>query len=725
MVPQNRETGKENREQSMIPMLMLGESKSDYPKWKRQLEYSASLLGLTEMINEPRRILLTREQWGQPQTPKAGVEHSLYVKTDAQDAVRACELIRKGIITHSTADIIARNSLDCVRPHEAITKLIEHFNKPDVGMLVDKVAALLAPSAEATSQGVFNESMQMMAEIEPLLRPLPIAVAEPEGDGAAAAMLPPGHMPFYPAFKAAVALCRTMNNASRGRDHTEMCASIVQDLSLRYTNMYAHELTINHLNTTLTANMRAKPRGETANVFQTVATPALPRAASFTPTKWAPKPVRLRSPDANPKAPCEIHPDAKVPHSNGECRQNPTNKKSKINEKSTKLMMVCEESDSSSSEMAEIYQFEVGKFPCVPDTNDGDSKRKREGVESRPSTSAVSDYFEMAEFSRQRNGHVIDTHDDSSSDGFGIFQDSESDDNDDMLQLFFANYGDDDNISVKERKNDSPNHYQENVSKKLKVTDLKCEGYRCKCHNFKVNFNARMVAGSCFHCECGHSYEVHHMADPNSNYRQSAYFRIEEEIKRQSIASNISYCEKPEWHNHQTAFQMRDEAEAFADLIQRRSAAKRALPDLCQVEEGEEVEMTVQGHFERDGECHRKPRMSFDESDDNRVREPLTFAAHPGNNIDYIFADSVKAGQIQEGEVAEDNDVHWQDHVVWRDVNPSYRYLDGQGWYSANPQSVNPQDHANEENSLDGSECDYSDMPPLISDDSSDSDSSD
>ena len=720
MVPQNRETGKENREQSMMPMLMLGESKSDYPKWKRHIDYSASLLGLTEMINEPRKVLLTREQWGAPQTPKAGVEHSLYIKTDAQDAVRACELIRKGLITHSTADIIARNSLDSVKPHEAIIKLSEHFNKPDVGMLVDKVAALLAPSAEATTQGVFNESMQMMTEIEPLLRPLPIAAAEPEGDGAAAAMVPPGHMPFYPAFKAAVALCRTMNNAARGRDHSEMCASIVQDISLRYPNMFAHELTINHLNSTLTANMRAKPRGETANVFQTIAAPAITRATTSNVTKWAPRAVRVRSPDANPKAPCEIHPDAKVPHTNGECRQNLANKKTKTNERTTKLMMVCEESDSSSSEMAEIYQFEDGKFLDGSDTNDCDSKRKRdEGVEPRPSTSAVSDYFETmtGEFSRQRNGHVIDTHDDSSSDGYGMFLETESDDDDDMLQVFFANYcNDKEEITDNERKIEPPQiHYPEDVSeKKLKVTDLKCDGYRCKCHNFKIDFNARMIAGSCFPCECGHSYEVHHLADPSSNYRQSAYFRIEEEIKRHSIAKDITYCEKPEWHDHKTAFQMRDEAEEFEELIQRRRTVARALSssfdgrqNMCQIEKGQEDKMTAREH------------ASWD---DTHIGETLSIIV-PGKTIEKVDKDSVKADKAEEGEVVEDDDVHWQDHVDWRALNLNYRYLDGQGWYSANPLSANAQDPADEAYSPDASECDYSDLPPLVSDDSSDSDS--
>ncbi len=64
------------------------------------------------MINEPKKILLTREQYGSPpQNPKAGVEHSAYVKSELQDAVRACELIRN----YSTADIIARNDLNLIK----------------------------------------------------------------------------------------------------------------------------------------------------------------------------------------------------------------------------------------------------------------------------------------------------------------------------------------------------------------------------------------------------------------------------------------------------------------------------------------------------------------------------------------------------------------------------------------------------------------------------------
>ena len=656
MVPQNRDTGKENREITLS--LMLGETKSEYPKWRRELEYKASLAGLTQMINEPRKILLTREQWGAPQNPKAGVEHGAYVKTELQDAVRACELIRKGLTNYSTADIIARNDLDNVRPHEAITKIAEHFNKPDVGMLVDKVSALFAPSVEVTTQGVFNESMQMLAEIEPLLRQ-PIAAAaaaaaEEEPEGAAAAILPPGHMPFHPAFKAAVALCRTMANVARARDHTEMCSSIVQDTALRYPNMLANELTITHLNSTLTANMRAKPRGETASVFQAIAAPT--RAGLVAPTKWTPKALKARSPDANPKAPCEIHPDAKVPHTNGECRQNPANKRSKQNnERISKLMMVCENDSDSSSEIVENYHFECGNFQSSrPDAN----KRKRLGdIEPRPSASAVFDFFAMGEFSSSRNGHgggVIETHDSSSDDddGFSIYQDSVDEDKDEdqyvddaMLQCFFANYGNDDddddgNVSISVIK-------QQKIERPHKDADLKCDVFCCECRDFQNDYKARMVAGAGFPCKCGHLYEAHHLADPNSRYRQSAYARIEEELKKQCIAGNIAYCEKPLLRDH-SVLQMRDEAETLSNSIRSTAAADQA---------------------------------------------------------EYVIQDN------------EETETTNQQHGV---------YPNAQGWFIEQPLRVmatgNVTNNVVETYSPTSSECDYSDIPPLVSDVSSDSD---
>jgi hypothetical protein len=493
-------------------------------------------------------------------------------------------------------------------------------------------------------------------------------------------MLPPGHMPFHPAFKAAVALCRTIANVARAREHTEMCSSIVQDTALRYPNMLAHELTINHLNSTLTANMRARPRLETASVFQTAA-PAIARAPPAA-TKWAPKVLRVRSADANPKAPCEIHPDAKVPHSNGECRQNLANKKARINERTTKLMMLSEEINESSSDLEEIYQFENGNFFDEAKDNDGKRKRDDEGFEPRSTTSAVADYFATREFSQKRNGHVIDTHDDDSSDdGLKIFQDSDdeniaaNDENDEMLQLFLANNYycgvtciDDDDIDIQipvENVYDKYALSSKNPRSSI-YTDLKCEGYQCKCGNFKTDYKARPVAHTCLPCECGHRYEVHHTADPNSNYRQSTYFQIEEELKRQCCASNTPYCEKPIWNDHKTAFQLRDEFEEFAESIKRRSNV-------------EQVVTQVLG-----------PQEDEFEFEPNRPR-------------------------AEEGEVESFN---------WDDTHAAYP--SGQGWYTANPLHIevpgNIINHDVQMYSPTHSECDYSDMPSLMSDDSSDSD---
>jgi len=151
---------------------------------------------------------------------------------------------------------------------------------------------------------------------------------------------------------------------------------------------------------------------------------------------------------------------------------------------------------------------------------------------------------------------------------------------------------------------------------------------------------------------------MHHMADPNSNYRQSSYVQIEEELKRQCGASNTPYCEKPIWNDHKTAFQLRDEFEEFADSIARRSKANKSEQALRSIEEGE-VEPTRQVTFN------------------------------------------------------------------WDDIHTAYP--SGQGWYTANPLHIevpgNNINHDVQMYSPTCSECEYSDMPSLVSDDSSDSDS--
>ncbi len=44
----------------------------------------------------------------------------------------------------------------------------------------------------------------------------------------------------------------------------------------------------------------------------------------FASTKGTPKALKVRSPDTNPKVPCDIHPDAKVSHTNGRVPAKPS-----------------------------------------------------------------------------------------------------------------------------------------------------------------------------------------------------------------------------------------------------------------------------------------------------------------------------------------------------------------------------------------------------------------
>ena len=97
-----------------------------------------------------------------------------------------------------------------------------------------------------------------------------------------------------------------------------------------------------------------------------------------------PDPLRARSATAKSEDKCEVHPYAKIPHTNGECRQNEANPKFKLKFKkrdrgeeadqkvskpkydsSQKVLFIEEEE----SDIDEIYLNEVQKVLCDPEKN--------------------------------------------------------------------------------------------------------------------------------------------------------------------------------------------------------------------------------------------------------------------------------------------------------------------------------------------------------------------
>ena len=93
-------------------------------------------------------------------------------------------------------------------------------------------------------------------------------------------------------------------------------------------------------------------------------------------------PVKARSATAKPEDKCEVHPYAKIPHTNGECRQNESNPKFKLkfnkrdrvegadqkvskpkNDTSQKILFIEEEE----SDIEEIYLTQTRNILC--DTN--------------------------------------------------------------------------------------------------------------------------------------------------------------------------------------------------------------------------------------------------------------------------------------------------------------------------------------------------------------------
>ena len=95
---------------------------------------------------------------------------------------------------------------------------------------------------------------------------------------------------------------------------------MVKEVSFRYPNARADEIGYSEFHEVLRVIVRAdamvKPE-KMATVFEFSST--LPRP-----------PIKARSANAKPEENCEIHPNAKVPHTNGECRQNEANPKFKL-----------------------------------------------------------------------------------------------------------------------------------------------------------------------------------------------------------------------------------------------------------------------------------------------------------------------------------------------------------------------------------------------------------
>ena len=195
----------------------------------------------------------------------------------------------------------------------------ENFDKKDYGKVVERVGKLFKPSNETTTIGITNETKKLLDDIRDLGIKLPRATARVE-DGEEKEQEEGDPFTFPPCIVTALALSRSMLNVVKDKAHQATGAKMVKEVSFRYPNARADEIGFSEFHEVLRVIVRAdamvRPE-KMATVFEFSAT--VPRA-----------PLKERSANAKPGDNCEVHPNAKVSHTNGECRQNEANPKFKL-----------------------------------------------------------------------------------------------------------------------------------------------------------------------------------------------------------------------------------------------------------------------------------------------------------------------------------------------------------------------------------------------------------
>ena len=105
--------------------------------------------------------------------------------------------------------------------------------------------------------------------------------------------------------------------------HQQMGSKVVKEISFRYPNAEAIDIGSTEFHEVIRVIIRAetliKPEA-TVNVFEAAAQNTIPLRPPF----------KTRSANAKPEEKCEIHPLAKIPHTNKECRQNQANANFKL-----------------------------------------------------------------------------------------------------------------------------------------------------------------------------------------------------------------------------------------------------------------------------------------------------------------------------------------------------------------------------------------------------------
>ena len=319
----NRETSSQTGGANWRPLPLpegsrLGDEGVDFVEWLRKTTQEAQIRGVWIHLSQAEMVEITRAEYGGPDTYKNRQEIGLLNRRINQEKITAGELLRCRIAPNSEEMGLILTAIDSHMPFEAMNLLKMHCDKRDWGKLVEKMTKVFRPSLENTTGGIVNETRRLLDDICDIGIKLTKIQGrrvedgeEKENDEVIADFV------FPPCIVTAIALSRSMANPLKDREHHSKGSKLVKEISFRYPNSKAGEIGYAEFHEVL----------RIINRTEAMIKPEKP-VSVFEFTSFASRPpakVVARSANAKAEDNCEIHPNAKVSHTNAECRQNEAN----------------------------------------------------------------------------------------------------------------------------------------------------------------------------------------------------------------------------------------------------------------------------------------------------------------------------------------------------------------------------------------------------------------
>jgi hypothetical protein len=354
----------------------LGDEGVEFVEWRRKTIQEAEVRAVWIHLSQEATPEITRTEYGGPDSYKNRYEIMLLNRKVNQERITASELLRCRIAPNSEEMGLILTAIDTHKPFEAMNLLNAHCDKRDWGKLVERVTKVFKPSMETTTGGIVNETRRLLGDICDIGIKLTLIQPHVEDGEEKVNDEERDDFIFPPCLVTAIALSRSMANQPKDREHHAKASKMVKEISFRHPNSRADEIGFAEFHEVLRVINRTevmlKADTDKVNVFEF--------------TTFAPRlPVKARSANAKPDEKCEVHPNAKIPHTNRECRQNESNPKFKLKfqkrdrgeeadqkaskpkyDSNQKVLFIEEEEES---EIDEVYLTQDRKFLCEPLNN--------------------------------------------------------------------------------------------------------------------------------------------------------------------------------------------------------------------------------------------------------------------------------------------------------------------------------------------------------------------